>query len=286
MAEEAENYLSVTMLGNSSKYRIGEEGNLTQAIEVSSGDGRVILSLGKGTACLDTYGRWLSSITIKEETSPPPLPENYYIMSKAYKLGPDGATFSPPLNLTLSYEDNNTPQYVAEEDIYIASHNATSGSWRALPSQVDTLNNTVTAPVSHFSTFAIMGIAMPPRAEFTITSLDLSSTRVKRGKELTASVNIANFGDAEGSYTLNLTINGKVVQTRTVTLAPAAAERVTFTISRDVPGIYTVSVDGLSGEFTVTPPSWLSRFMFPIVIVAIALGAILAYLIRQRRVKA
>ena len=82
---------------------------------------------------------------------------------------------------------------------------------------------------------------------------------------------------------MNLTINGKVEQTKTVTLAPAAAERVSFTVSKDTPGIYTISLDGLSGEFTVTPPSWLSRLRFPIVVVAIALGAILAYLVYQRR---
>jgi len=281
--KEAENYLSVTMLGNSSKYKIGAEGNLTQAVEVSSGDGRVILSLGKGTACLDPYGRWLSSITIKKETSPPSLPENHQIVGQAYKLGPEGASFYPALNLTLGYEDNNIPQYVSEKDIYIACNNAASGSWSALPSQVNTENNTITAPVTHFTTFAIMGIATPPRAEFTITSLDLSSTRVKPGEELTASVTAANTGDAEGNYSVNLTINGKVEQTKTVTLAPSAAERVTFTISKDTPGIYTVSIGGLGGEFTVTPPSWFSRLWFPIVVVAIALGAILAYLIHQRR---
>jgi len=155
--KKAENYLSVAMLGDTSKYKISAEGNLTQAVEVSSGDGRLTISLSKGTACLDQYGRWLSSITLKEETSLPPLPENHHILGQAYKLEPGGATFSPALNLTLSYEDNNTPQYMSEKDIYIASNNAASGSWSALPSQVDTENNTVTAPVTHFTTFAIMG---------------------------------------------------------------------------------------------------------------------------------
>jgi PKD repeat protein/C1A family cysteine protease len=280
--KEVENYLSVTLLGDISKYKIGEEGNLGETVEVCSQDGGLIISLGKSTACLDRYGRWLGSIMIKEEISPPPLPENHHIVGKAYKLEPEGATFRPALNLTLCYGDNNTPQYVAEKDIYIASHNSGSGNWSALPSRVDTGNNTVTAPVSHFTTFAIIGLATPPRAEFTITSLDLSGS-IKSGEELTATVTAANTGDGEGSYRVNLTINGKVEQVKTVTLAPSATETVTFTISKDVPGIYTVSVDGLRGEFTVTPPSWLNRFWFPMVVVAIALGAILAYLIYQRR---
>ena len=272
--------LSVGMLGNISKYRISQDGNLEQPVEVSSGDGVITISLGEGTACLDKDGKKLESILVSEETDLPALPENYYIVGKAYRAEPEGATFDPPLNLTIGYEDNAIPQNVSEEDIYIAGYNATSESWVSLYSQVNAQNNTVTAPVSHFTTFAIMGTATPPApAEFTITSLNLSSEQVKPGEAVTISTEVANTGGSEGSYALNLTINGEVEQTETVTLAPQATETVTFTVTREEPGSYSVSLDGETTEFVVLAPSWLSRYWWTIVVGIIVAGFLVYFLV-------
>jgi len=151
-------YISVDMLGNILKYQINRDGNLEQAAEVSSRDGKVTISLGKGTACLGKDGKRLENIGVCE-TYLPLLPESHYPVGKAYNLEPSGATFAPAFNLTIGYEDNDIPRYVAEEGIYISYYNATAGSWVPLTSQVDTQNNTVTARVTHFTTFAIMGTA-------------------------------------------------------------------------------------------------------------------------------
>ena len=275
-------YLLIDMPGNTSEYRISQSGNLEQPAEVSSEDGAITISLGEGTACLDKDGKKLESILVSEETDLPALPENYYFVSKAYKAEPEGATFDPSLNLTLSYEDDAIPENVPEAGIYIASYNATSESWVSLTSQVDTQNNTVTAPVSHFSTFAVMGTATPPPAEFTITSLDLSSEQVKPGQEVIASVNVTNTGGSEGSYTVNLTINGEVEQTRTVTLAPQATETVAFTITKEEPGSYSVSIGDLTDEFTVTA-SWLSRYWWTIVVGIIIAGLLVYFLLFRRK---
>ena len=279
--KEAEYYLSVTMFGNTSKYRIGENGNLTQAVEVSSRDDRINISLGNGTACLDKEGKRLANISVDEETGLLPLPENHHNISKAYRLEPEGATFNPYLNLALSYEDNDIPQNVSEEDIYIACYNATSESWVSLTSQVNAQNNTVTAPVSHFTTFAVMGTATPPLAEFTITSLDLSSEQVKPGQEVIARVNVTNIGGSEGNYTLNLTINGEVEQTKIVSLAPQAMETVAFTITKEEPDNYSVSIGSLTREFTVTA-SWLSRYWWTVV-AGIVIVVLLLVVFRRRR---
>jgi len=275
-------YISVNMLGNISKYQISRDGDLEQAVEVSSQDGRITISLGKSTACLDKDGKRLANISADEETDLPSLPENYHIIGKAYELEPAGAIFDPYLNLALSYEDNSIPQYVAEQDIYIAYYNATAGIWVPLTSQVDTENNTVTAPVTHFTTFAIMGIATPRRAEFTIANLALISEQVKPRQEIIASVNVTNTGGSEGSYTLNLTINGEVEQRKTATLAPQATETVAFTITKEKPGSYSVSIGGLTGEFTVTA-SWLSRYWWTIVVGIVVAGFLVYFLVFRRK---
>ena len=120
--------------------------------------------------------------------------------------------------------------------------------------------------------------AIPPTpANFTVTSLDLSSEQVKPGQEVLVTVNVTNSGGCEGSYTLNLTINGAVEQTRTVTLAPLAANTVTFSVTKEEPGNYTISVDGVTKEFTVVAiaPSWLSRYWWTIVVGVVVIGLLL-----------
>jgi len=278
-------YISVDMFGDVSRYRITWDGDLEQAARGSSHDGRITISLSEGTACLDKDGKRLTNISVDEETDLPSLPENYHIIDKAYKLEPSGAIFDPYLNLALSYVDNNIPQNVSEENIYIAYYNATVGIWVPLDSQVDTQNNTVTAQVGHFTIFAIVGTTPPPSpAEFTIVNLDLSNEQVQPGQEVIASVNITNIGGSEGSYALNLSVNGVVEQTKTVTLAPQATKAVAFTITKEEQGSYNVSVDGWTEEFTVLvpPPSWLSRYWWTIV-TGIVIAGLLVYFLRWRR---
>ncbi len=276
-----EYYLRVNVVGDISEWEISEQGNLLKLLQVSSADNKVTISLDKDTACLDKEDNRLSTITISEQSDWPPVPEDYDIIGTAYKFQPAGAKFDPALSLTLSYVDNDVPQYLSEEDVYIAYYNTTAENWVRLTSQVDTENNIVTAPVSHFTTFAIMGAAIPPTpANFSVTSLDLSNEQVEPGQEVLVIVNVTNTGGYEGSYTLNLTINGEVEQTKTVTLAPLASDTVTFTVIKEEPGSYTISVDGLTKEFSVAAPivaapPWLSRYWWTIVVGLAVIGLLL-----------
>jgi len=274
----AEYNLTVNVFGDISKWDISEQGNLLEPLQVSSADNKVIISLGKDASCLDKEDNRLSTITISNQTDWPPVPEDYDIIGTAYEFQPAGAKFAPALSLTLSYVDNDVPQYLSEEDVYIAYYDTTAENWAPLTSQVDTQNNIVTAPVSHFTTFAIMGVAVSPTpANFSVTSLDLSNEQVEPGQEVLVAVNVTNIGGYDGSYTLNLTINGAVEQTKTVTLASLASDTVTFTVTKEEPGSYTISVDGLTKEFSVAvlAPSWLSQYWWTIVVGLAVIGLLL-----------
>jgi len=277
----AEYNLTVNVFGDISEWDISEQGNLLELLQVSSVDNKVTISLNKDASCLDKEDNRLSTITISNQTDWPPVPEDYDIIGTAYEFQPAGAKFAPTLSLTLSYVDNDVPQYLSEEDVYIAYYDTTAENWATLTSQVDTQNNIVTAPVSHFTTFAIMGAAVSPTpASFSVTSLDLSNEQAEPGQEVLVAVNVTNTGGYEGSYTLNLTINGAVEQTKTVTLAPSASDTVPFTVIKEEPGSYTISVDGLTKEFTVAAPivaapSWLSRYWWTIVVGLAVIGLLL-----------
>ena len=123
----------------------------------------------------------------------------------------------------------------------------------------------------------------PPRAEFTITSLGANPEQIKPGGLVTITAEVANIGGTEGSYSLNLTINGEGEQTKRVTLAPGATGRVAFTTTREEPGSYSVSVDGKTTEFAVAAPPQPSRHHWEIVAGIIAAGLLVHFLVSRRR---
>ncbi len=134
-----------------------------------SGFGDTIgVTIGDGTTALTEGGEPLSGITIEEVCfGYPAPPAGAYVIGCAYDYQPDGATFDPPITITLKYDDGNLPPGVAEADLVMAMYKAGSGTWLVLPSTVDTVNNVVTAQVSNFCYFAVY--YAPPQPTPTAT---------------------------------------------------------------------------------------------------------------------
>jgi hypothetical protein len=74
----------------------------------------------------------------------------------AYEIGPDGATFSPPISLTFTI-----PQAQWGQDYPVKFFNQKSGTWQDLPTAFDAATGTVTA---HFSHLCIFALFTEPRA--------------------------------------------------------------------------------------------------------------------------
>jgi hypothetical protein len=138
---------------------IDEDGMVQADIHYSTTDGMMEIEISSGTIALTADGKPLQSIevdvvVVSEEIPPPP--PGAYIIGYAYDLGPAGATFNPPITLTLHYDPGLIPEGVVEADLFIAYYDVATGQWVSLPSTVDTENNTITAEVSHLTIFAIL----------------------------------------------------------------------------------------------------------------------------------
>lgn len=245
-------YLLTNLFGIEARFRIEFDGEILKKIEATSEDGMLTLTIAKGTISLDKYGKRLKSLEAAVDVSPPEPPEDAHIIGLPYVFGPDGATFDPPITFTWSYDPDALPEGVAEEDLVIAYYDATAGKWVELKCVVDAANNKITASVSHFTTFAIVGAAKP--AAFTLSSLVISPTEVAPGEKVNVSVSVANTGALEGSYTVVLKVNGVKEAEKSVTVAAGKSQDVSFTVAREDAGSYSVVVDGLSGTFTVVAP--------------------------------
>jgi hypothetical protein len=239
-------------------YSVSETGRFTEDVIAKSDDGNAQLYIPKGTIGLNRMGSLLSSITIKVTQAPYTPPEYRKIVSPVYQLGPEGATFDPPIDLTIKYDVSLLPQGVVEKNLFVARWDRTVGEWEKLESTVDPDSDTVTAKVSHFSAFTVLAPTRP--ASFVITNLSITPSEVYVGESVSISALIRNVGDLSGSYEISLKIDDRVVQTKQVTLIGGDSERVSFSVITDIAGEHVVKINGLSGAFRVKVPKLPAAF--------------------------
>ena len=227
-------------------------GEFIRDVIIISEDKQCQLKIPAGTIGLSKIGQRLFKITLTPLDDPPPPPENGNIIGLAYDFGPDGTTFDPPVIITLHYDPLLLPEGVDEANLVIGYWDESSQQWVELETiSVDTEANTITARVYGFTAFAVL--AYTRVASFTASDLSITPTEVEVGEELVISLTLTNNGDLRGTHQATLKINGDVVATKEVTLSGGASEEITFAITRDTPGTFTVNVNGLSGSFVVKP---------------------------------
>jgi len=140
------------------------EGVFTEEFTIESESGKVKLTIEEGTVGQTEEGQPLSEIWIIEMDKEPAAPPAYAkIIGLTCDLGPAGATFDPPITLTSTYDPNEIPRRASERDLAIAVWDKDTGEWVTLEGcTVDTVNNTISAPVSHFSRYTIIAPIPPP----------------------------------------------------------------------------------------------------------------------------
>ncbi|HUV56182.1 MAG TPA: CARDB domain-containing protein [Dehalococcoidales bacterium] len=227
----------------------------TKSKTVNSEDGLCKLTVPKGTVSLTEELACIARISMLEMDDPPPPPEEGNVIGLAYDFQPSGATFDPPITLTFSYDPADIPEGIAEEDLVIAYYDEEAGEWVELEGcVVDPITKTITASVSHFTTFAIIGAPPPPPlapAAFSVTNLSVKPLEVQPKEAVTITVLVANTGGTEGSYNVALKINGVKEAEKSTTIAAGRSQSVSFSASKEDAGTYSLVVDGLSASFTV-----------------------------------
>jgi len=151
--------LEINLLGEKNEFPVDSQRTLKSDVKVSSPDGKIALSMDKGTTVLGKDGKVLQLIQVTTSPGPPPAPGNAYVVSSVYNLEPQGATFSPRLLFTLSYDPSTLPEGLKENALYIACHDGTK--WYKLPyKKVDTKLHSVSAQLHDFN-FTSVAILRP-----------------------------------------------------------------------------------------------------------------------------
>ncbi len=87
---------------------------------------------------------------------------------------------------------------------------------------------------------------------FQVTNLSIDPYEARINQPVNISADVANLGDIQSSYSLSLIINDLTVETKNLDFAANESKLVTFSVSETKEGSYNVTVDELSGTFTVT----------------------------------
>jgi beta propeller repeat protein len=160
--------------GVSAKIYANGGGVVTQATRLQSSDGKATLTVSEGVVAKDASGNPLSQMTIRAlpPGSLPPLPSGsaFTFAGLAYEIGPDGATFSPPVTLSFTL-----PQAQWGQDYSVKLFDQASGTWQDLPTVFDPATGTVTAQVSNLCVLALFS---EPRAVSVTTTSPVIATTV------------------------------------------------------------------------------------------------------------
>jgi len=137
----------------------------------------------------------------------------------------------------------------------ISLYRYSDNKWNKLPTNLINENQEAyyfEASSPSLSILAISGEAKTPvPAKFEVSNLKLNPTKATVGEEVIVSVAVRNVGEAAGTYTVSLWIDGVKEKTKTVSLAGGESKNVFFTIIKKTVGDHTVRIDGLEAKFKI-----------------------------------
>jgi len=237
-----------------------------------------------------TYIGEMGDVYIVKMEDPPPSPIDAQIVGLVYDFGPDGATFDPPITITLTYDPSQLPDGVTEERLILAWWDDASAQWTPLEAFIVAPElNIIVAPISHFTPFSVLAYLRPVGfATFAASNLLVMPTEVDVGELVNIVISVANTGGQSGSYEVVLKINGLAEASREVTIAAGDSELVSFNIVKDTAGTYSLEVAGFTGSFIVkeepssSPPvDW--AIIGGIIAAVVLAGVGLLYALRTQR---
>jgi len=93
------------------------------------------------------------------------------------------------------------------------------------------------------------------KPEFVVSNLIIEPDSIDIGGTVSISVKVSNTGDASGSKTITLIIDGNIEDETSITLKPDESKTAYFNYETTEEGTITIEVNDLSGSLSVTKPS-------------------------------
>lgn len=99
-------------------------------------------------------------------------------------------------------------------------------------------------------------------AEFKIVNHSITPNPSKVGETVEIKIDVQNLGEADGTYVASLKVDGKIVETKQITLGGGATRSVSFIVSRSSPGTYEIEIGGVKDTMEIIQPVRLPNGTF------------------------
>ena len=140
-------------------------GGVLKPYRINSDEGTANLFLATGVTALLGDGKTpVSEITIadleSDEVPATPSGAIFSFLGYAVECSPAGATFSPAIDLTFTLTAEEWAEMMEKvggkaENLVVKWYNPSTSAWESVPTTVDTVHHTVTASITHFSTYGL-----------------------------------------------------------------------------------------------------------------------------------
>ncbi len=94
----------------------------------------------------------------------------------------------------------------------------------------------------------------PSPPDFRLSNLQILPAEVDVCESVVVTAKLTNAGGNQGSYTVELKIDGITNQAEKLTVSPGQICALCFKVSKGLPGTYQVTLGNLTGEFKVKDP--------------------------------
>lgn len=153
----------------------------------------------------------------------------------------------------------------------VTLYRGTDDGWEPLPTDQHGETEThleYNATTPGFSVFAI-GTGAPT---VTVSDAELDERTVTVGESATVTATVENRGQQSGEHTANLTVDGEVVDSRTVELNDEESTEVEFSDEPETTGDFELAVDETSaGTLILDEPQEEERTLWPWIVLVVVI---------------
>ncbi|MBI0582532.1 MAG: hypothetical protein JET69_05920 [Methanomassiliicoccales archaeon] len=294
--EDGVSWLVIDVLGTLTVVALNATGYVQEAFQATDANGTVVLEFAAGTQILTENGtvpEWLVvTESVQEEalngTNATVLSPTYVIAAFDQNNVSANVSFSPGVSLVIGIDPEALP-----EGFVPGVYQLIDGVWVRLNDTGPFYSWYADADI--FGTGSYAAGAYDDRDEYAlleISELTFKGTKkvfwwsvlplfIKYNYKGSVSVNVSNVGNAPGNFTVNIVLDGRVIDTVEVHLEAGQSEQVTYQLDGVRRGQHQVTVGSLEEQFkTYTWINWPLIWAIAAITILIIL---VAYGIRRRQ---
>jgi hypothetical protein len=262
---------------------VDAKGVFSLEVDAWSDNKKVVLVISGNTAATPATGTTLTQISLLHADTVPAFTTGANAIGLVYDFQPAGITFNPAVIVRFNYDPKLIPDGVDENSLQIAYYDSAANVWVPLPSTIDINNKFITAPITHFSTYAVTyGVKMPAPVQTTTTAPVIITTPLLITTPTTTMPVAAPTTMAPVTTSTTTTTPAEITattQTAAVTstnVAPLSANSSMHTLPEQTTSRLQTSPSPAS---KATAPVWL----FVVIGIAVLVGCLIITLLVSRR---